>query len=118
MPGPSTLRARRRLEATAREVRALLVDLPHFEGPLTDPLMYCSSERSAQTYATLAEKLRLEEWCELIDEKAEAVEDTYEALTEKLFEYKNFAAEALLEILIVAILLAELAIMWHEALMP
>lgn len=118
MPGVATLRDRRRLEQTAHDVRALLVDLPHFEGPLTDPLAYCSSERAAAAYANLAEKLHLETWCELIDERAEAVEDTYEALTEKLFEYKNFIAEALLEILIVVILLAELALMGFDILSP
>jgi hypothetical protein len=118
MPGLSSLRDRRRLADVARDVRALLVDLPHFEGPLTDPLPYLSTERAGQTFETLAEKLHLEEWCELIDERAEAVEDTYEAVTEKLFEYKNFAAEALLEVLIVVILLAELAFMGWEAFGP
>jgi hypothetical protein len=118
MPGLATLRSRRRLEATAREVRALLVDLAQFEAPLTDPLPYCSSERSAQVYTTLAEKLHLEAWCERIDERAEAVEDTYEALTEKLFEYKNFAGEAVLEILIIVILLTELSMTAYEIFSP
>ena len=118
MPGVSTLRAHRRVVQSARDVRALMLDLPHFEGPLTDPFPFCSSERSAQVYESLAEKLRLEEWCELIDERAEAVEDTYEALTEKLFEYKNFAWEALLEVLIVVILLTELSLALYEAFAP
>lgn len=118
MPGLKTFGARRRLEATARDVRTLLVDLPHFQGPLTDPLPYCSSERAAAAYTTIAEKLHLEAWCELIDERAEAVEDTYEALTEKLFEYKNFATEALLEVVIVVILLTELAINCYDVFSP
>ncbi len=69
-------------------------------------------------YRSLAEKLGLEDWCELIDEKAEAVEDTYEALTEKLFEFKNFAWEALLELIIVIILLAEVGLMIWESFGP
>jgi hypothetical protein len=118
MPGPSTLRAHRRVVEAARDVRALMLDLPHFEGPLTDPFRYASSERSAQVFENLAEKLRLEEWCELIDERAEAIEDAYEALTEKLFEYKNFAWEAVLEGLIILILLGELALGLYEAFAP
>ncbi len=37
MPGPSTLKASAKLTENARAARALLLDLPHFEGPLTDP---------------------------------------------------------------------------------
>jgi hypothetical protein len=114
MPGPSSLRQSRRLTENAHAARALLLDLPHFQGPLTDALAYCSTERAARAYESLAEKLDLEEWCELIDERAEAVEDSYEALTEKLFEYKNFAWEAVLEFVIVVILLGELGLMIYE----
>lgn len=114
LPTMDSLRDRKRLAANAQDVRALLVDLPHFEGPLDDALCYCSSERSAQVYQSLAEKLRLEEWCELIDDRVEAVEDTYEAVTEKLFEFKNFAWEALLEALIIVILLGELGFLAWE----
>jgi hypothetical protein len=114
MPSLATLRSRRRLTENARAVRDLLLDLPHFEGTLTDPFPYCTTELAAQTYLALAEKLRLEPWCELIDERTEAIEDTYEAVTEKLLEFKNFAWEALLEILIVVILLGELGLnLWE-----
>ena len=118
MPGVATLRNHRRLVQNARDARVLLLDLPHFQGPLTDPFPYCSSERSAHIFESLAEKLRLEEWSELIDERAEVVEDAYEALTEKLFEYKNFAWEAVLETLIIVILVAELGITIYEAFTP
>lgn len=118
MPGTASLRARNTLAARAHEVRELLVDLTHFEGPLTDALPFCSSERSAQVYESLAEKLDLEDWCEAIDERMEALEDTYEAVTEKLFEYRNFAWEAVLEAVIVVILLAELGVMAWEAFGP
>ena len=115
MPAGPTWNDRRGVVARARAARALLLDLPHFEGPLTDPFPYCSTERAAQTFANLAEKLRLEEWCELIDERAEAIEDTYEAATEKLMEFRHFVYEAILEILIVVILLAELGLAaWEQ----
>jgi hypothetical protein len=115
LPSLETLRAVRRLTASARAVRDLLLDLPHFEGPLTDPYAYCSSERAAATFAVLAEKLRLEAWCELIDERTEAIEDAYGAVSEKLLEYKNFIGEVILEVVIVAILFGELALMiWEQ----
>jgi hypothetical protein len=118
MPSVAALRDRRRLAANAQAVRALVIELPHFEGCLTDSLSYVSSERSAQVYENLVEKLRLEEWCEAIDERAEAIEDMYEAVTEKLFEYRNFAWEALLETVIIVILLGELAVLLREGLAP
>jgi hypothetical protein len=100
---------RKRLLRHARDVRAVMIDLPHFEGPLTDPLPYLSTERAAPTFRALAEKLHLEEWGEAIDDRAEAVEDIYASVTEKLNEFRNFAVGSTLEILIVVILLAELA---------
>ncbi len=118
LPRLSTLKQRNRLIANAKAVRALVLDLPHFEGPLTDPFPYCSTELAAQTYLALAEKLRLEEWCELIDERAEAIEDTYESVSEKLLEFKNFSWEAVLEILIVVILLCELGLTLWEMFGP
>jgi hypothetical protein len=118
LPGPSTVRQQRRLFEVAREVRELLVDLPYFQGPLTDPFPYVSSERSVKAFEDLAERLRMEDWCEAIDERAEAVEDTYEALTEKLFEYKNFAWEAVLEAIIIVILIGELSMMVLDYVTP
>jgi hypothetical protein len=115
MPGASSWKVQRRLVADARAVRDLLLDLPHFEGPITDPFPYCSTELSAQTFNALAEKLHFEPWCELIDERAEAVEDTYEAVTEKLLEFRHFVYEAILELLIVVILLGELGLaLWEQ----
>ncbi|MDR3634693.1 MAG: hypothetical protein P4L84_12885 [Isosphaeraceae bacterium] len=108
MSVPSTLRKRSRLLATARDVRTLLLDLPHFMEPLTDPYAFCSSDRAVQAYRSLAEKLHLAAWCEAIDDRFEAVDDAYAAVTEKLFEYRNFAWGAALEIAIIVILLADL----------
>jgi hypothetical protein len=110
MAVPASLWQRPRLLENAREVRALLLDLPHFEEPLTDPYPFCTSERSVQTYRQLAEKLHLEAWAEAIDHRVEAVEDVYAAVTEKLCEYRNFAWGATLEVTIIVILLADLLV--------
>ena len=118
MPGLATLKEQDRLNDLARSIRALVVDLPHFQGPLTDAFPYCSTELSAQTFEALAEKLHFEEWSERIDERAEAVEDTYEVIGEKLLEFKNFMWEAILEVLIVVILLAEIVLTLYEMFGP
>jgi len=118
MPGLRTLRDGGRLTVDAHAVRVLMLDLPYFEGTLTDPYPYCTTERAAVAFEALAEKLRLEEWCELIDERAEAIEDAYESASEKLFEFKNFAWEAALEIGIIVILLAELGLQVWESFGP
>jgi hypothetical protein len=108
MAGLSTLRQHRRLTATARDLRKLLLDMPHFEGPLTSALGYCSSTRAADAYQSVALKLGLEDWCALIDERTEVVQTTYEAVTEKLLELRHFAWTAILESLIIVILLSDL----------
>lgn len=107
MPGlVGTLLARRRLVANATAVRRLLLDLPHYGGPLTDSLAYCSSVSTTQVFDVLAEKLRLEAWCERIDERAEAVEANYESAVDRLLGFQSLVGEAL----IVVILLGELGL--------
>lgn len=118
MAVPSSLWNRKRLLGHARAVRAVMIDLPHFEGPLTDPYPYLSSDRAVQTFRTLAEKLHLEEWGESIDDRAEAVEDIYASVTEKLNEFRNFAVGSILEVTIIVILLAELMIRTYDTLLP
>ena len=118
MAVPASLWNRKRLLGRAREIRALMIDLPHFEGPLTDPYPYLSSDRSVQTFRALVEKLHLDEWGESIDDRAEAVEDTYASVTEKLNEFRNFAIGSILEVAIIVILLAEVLIHAHDAFSP
>ncbi|HEV3122537.1 MAG TPA: hypothetical protein VGY53_11570, partial [Isosphaeraceae bacterium] len=118
MVGFSSLRKSRTLIANAHAVRSLMVDLPHFEGPITSALAYCSTTKAAEVYELMAERLELEDWCDLIDERVETIEDTYESVTEKLLELRNFAWEAVLEVLIIVILLAELVFNIFEHFAP
>lgn len=118
MAVPASLWNRKRLLGHARAVRAVMIDLPHFEGPLTDPYPYLSGERAVQTFRSLAEKLHFEGWGESIDDRAEAVEDTYASVTEKLNEFRNFAVGSILEVTIIVILLAELVIRTYDTLSP
>ena len=52
----ASLRDRRRLLRHARDIRAVMIDLPHFAGPLTDPLPYLSTERAVGPFRSLAEE--------------------------------------------------------------
>ncbi len=110
MAALSSFRQRSRLLSNTDCIRDLLLDLPHFAGPLTDPHAFLSTENQVDAYETLANKLHLEQWSESIDERAEGVEDTYASVTEKLNEFRNFLGASGLEILIIAILLVDLAI--------
>ncbi len=118
LPRRATRRDRERLFRVARGVRAFLVDLPYFQGPLIDPMPYVATERSARTFADLAERLHLRGWSEAIDKRAEAVADIYEAVAEKLFESRKFARETALTAVIIVVLLAGLAVMIVDVLRP
>ncbi len=110
MAVPASLWDRKRLLSHARAMRALMLDLPHFEGSITDARSYLSTERAVASYRMLAERLHLEEWCESIDDRAEAIEDAYGSVTEKLCEFRNFAVGSTLEIIIVVILVVDLIV--------
>ncbi len=90
------------------DTRAAIVDLTHFEEPLTDPLAYFDSRRSARVYRTLAERFGLDDWCDAIDHRAEVVEATFETITEKLYHLKSHAHDVVLEVIIVIILLFDI----------
>lgn len=118
MAVPSSLRNRKRLLGHARAIRAVMIDLPHFAGPLTDPYPYLSGDLAVPTFRSLAEKLHLEGWGESIDDRAEAVEDVYASVTEKLNEFRNFAIGSILEVTIIVILLVEFAIITYDTFSP
>ncbi|MHC5541878.1 hypothetical protein ACYOEI_26970 [Singulisphaera rosea] len=106
MPGLRTLQVRRQLVDNAAAIRRLHLNLPHYAGPLTDSLSFSSTVGSAQTFEVLAEKLRLDAWCERIDERAEAVEASYESMVDRLLGFQSLVGE----VLIIIILLGELGL--------
>jgi len=103
-PGLSSLGQSRRLTALGWKTRAVIVDLTHFQRPLTDPLAYFDSKRSARLYRLLADRFGLDDWSDSIDHRAEVVEATFETITEKLYHLKSHAHDVVLEVIIVVIL--------------
>jgi hypothetical protein len=110
LPGLQGLLRARRLADTGHLVRATILDLPQFQGALTDPLAYCATTRSARAYQLLARRLQLEPWSNAIDERATLIEAAYESITDKTYHLKFYVLEILFELVIIAILLADVLI--------
>ena len=104
MAGLRTWRQQRRLVANGCEVLDLASDWAHFAGLYSDPARYCTSDRAAEEYATLADALNFEGWCERIDYRLENVQEAYEVIVDKLFHYKLFAWGMALEAAIVVLI--------------
>ena len=114
----STFRQRERLGQIEQRLHALALERELDRGPLTNPHRYFVSADAAALYGALVEALHLEEWAEEQDDLAEVVHDVYEPIAEKLAEYKNFLAEAVLEMFIIVVLIVELALLAIDLLRP
>jgi hypothetical protein len=103
-----SIRQHRRLVEDAQHVRSSVSDWAYFAGPCSDPARICSSVASYEAYCSLVEGFDLGEWSESIDAIVEDVEQSYEALSDKLFHYRLFvwgmAAEAVIIALIIALI--------------
>lgn len=103
--GLRSLRAQRRLTQTSLDVRDRVSDWTYFSGPAADPRRACSSEEALGACAILAEKLEIEPWTEGVGALVEDVEQTYETLSDKLFQYRLFLWAACLEIVIAGLII-------------
>jgi hypothetical protein len=102
-PGRETVA---RLECFQR----LLLELPAVEGPLTDPRGFFATVREARLYRSLARALGLPGWRALIDERIEVIEAALTHLAEERRVRVSVTAALVLEVLILIVLLADLAI--------
>jgi hypothetical protein len=107
---PILPRRSRRLKSRLREFHALLLDLPEFEGPLTSPRSYLPTDRAARLYLALASRLGLGRWRRLIDERVEVVEAVLNTLAESLNHSQSLIIHVSVELIIVALLLADVAL--------
>jgi hypothetical protein len=87
-----------------RGLRRLVLDLPHFEGPLTDPGAYLASPQARRAYRVLARRLGLSAWRDRIDERVEVIE----ASVASAIERQSAFDQAALELTIVLAILADL----------
>jgi hypothetical protein len=104
MPNLGTWWHHRQIVACDREVRNLVEDWVHFEGLLSDPARYCSSEAAIETYCGLSQGLGLEGWAQRLDDSIEVVAESWEMITEKLLHYKLFVWGLILELVIIGLL--------------
>jgi hypothetical protein len=108
--GPIRPRHTRPLRACRRAFQELLLDLPDFEGLLTNPRRYLASGRPLRLYRALAVRLALYRQRCLIDERVEVVEAVLDSLVESLHHYQALASQIVLELVIVAVLLVDVGL--------
>lgn len=101
---------RRGTVARLESFQRLLLDLPSIEGPLTDPRGYFATIHEARLYRRLARALGLPGWRSLIDERIEVVEAALSHLAEERRLRVSVTAALVLEVLILIVLLADLAL--------
>ncbi len=106
----------RELRTRRRELQAIILDLPEFEGPLTNPLGHLPSRRAVRLYRRLCLSLALGRLRQEIDERIEVVESVFDALAQSLDHFQSLAFQIALELVIVAVLLLDIALYFVDAL--
>jgi hypothetical protein len=109
-------RRARALRTHHRALRALILDLPDFEAPLTNPRGFLASRRSVRLYRLLAARLGVDRWRHEIDERVEVVEATFDSLAESLNHLQALVFQTALELVIVAVLLFDAGLFLMDAL--
>jgi hypothetical protein len=98
-------RRRRAFRAKERELQRLILNLPRFEGPLTDPTGSFAAAAPTRLYRRLNRALGLDSWRNHIDERVEVLEAAFATAAER----QSSRDHILLEILIIAAILCDLA---------
>jgi hypothetical protein len=106
------LRRRRssQLQTRRRQLQAIILDLPRFEGPLTDPGSYLPQGRPVRIYRALAARLGLGRRRRLIDEQVEVIEAVLDSLVDSLDHSQALLFQVVLELIIVAVLLLDIVL--------
>ena len=90
---------------------SVVIDLPCFEGPLLDPQGYFATRRAARLFKTLVNRLELERWQTVIDElHRDHRYATFDALADERRHLDSLTWEIVLEVLILAALVGDIAI--------
>jgi len=103
-------RRTRELHERRRQLQALILDLPGFERLLTDPRAHLARGRPVRIYRALAAQLGLERWRRAIDERVEVVEAVFDALADSLHHLQGMVSQIVLELVIVAVLVLDVAL--------
>ena len=103
-------RRTRELHERRRQLQALILDLPGFERLLTNPRAHLARGRPVRIYRALAAQLGLERWRRAIDERVEVVEAVFDARAESLNHLQGMVSQIVLELVIVAVLVLDVAL--------
>jgi hypothetical protein len=106
----------RELRARRRELQALILDLPDFEGPLANPRGHLASGSAVRLYRKLCVWLGLNRFRHEIDERIEVVESIFDSLAASLEHFQSLAFQIALELIIVAVLLVDVGLYFVGAL--
>jgi hypothetical protein len=109
-------RRARELRARRRLLQELILDLPDFEGALTNPRGHLPAGVPVRLYRALVSRLGIDRWRREIDERVEVVEATFDSLAESLDHHQSLAIQIVLELVIVAVLLLDAGLFLLEAL--
>jgi hypothetical protein len=105
----------RDLRAHRRALEKLILDLPDYEGPLTNPRGYLPSGRPVALYRRLCSWLGLHRRRREIDERIEVIESIFDSLNESLNHVQSLAFQIVLELIIVAVLLLDVGLYFFDA---
>jgi hypothetical protein len=103
------------LGARRRTLQRLILDLPGYEGALTNPRGYLASKRAVVLYRRLCVRLGLNHQRREIDERIEVVESIFDSLMEAFYHSQSLAFQIVLELAIVALLLLDVGLYFFDA---
>jgi hypothetical protein len=106
----------RGLRARRRELQSLILDLPDFEGPLTNPRGHLRAPGAGRLYRRLVVLLGLGRYRREIDERIEVVETIFDSLAESLNHFQSLAFQIALELVIAALLLVDVGLYLFDSL--
>src|SRR5262249_55821089 len=105
-----TARTRRALLQRHRDLQALIVDLPSWEGSLDHPSGYFASRNETRLYRRLARQLQLGAWRTRIDERIEILEGAVASLVDDQRHRQLLSWELTLESLILLALVGDIGV--------
>ncbi len=103
-------RRSRTLYTHRHALQRLILDLPDFESPLTNPEAFLNPGRPVRIYRALARQLALHRFRCAIDERIEVIEAVFDSLTESHNHYQSLAFQITLELIIAALLLFDIGL--------
>src|SRR5262249_29454752 len=108
-------RRTRELRTRRRALQKLILDLPDYEGSLTNPRGHLPSRPAVVLYRRLCISLGLNHRRREIDERIEVVESIFDSLTDSLNHSQSLAIQIVLELAIVALLLLDVGLYFFDA---